>query len=283
MAEMVRIPSAPEANSDRGMISERAVAFLDILGFKKGIETTDLAQFAGRYTHALEQTEGLNGYPIDTAGLPVLFPQHPNGKPFCIRNIFSDSIILISENNSPESCLKLLIYTWRLIQTLISTDMPVRGAITYGDLHVDLGNRIILGLPLTKAYELEKQQDWIGAIIDKSLEDAVPELRDLMSHSSGIFNNLFLEYDVPFKDGTKSRFRTINWRFNMIVECGTRSLFSQSQDVEIRRKVENTPAYASTVVKSKKIYTPDASQVPIELRPFWVGSVEPPFIHGDDL
>jgi len=277
-----RITEIPDSQSTEE-VKKHTVAFLDILGFKDKIERLDLSTFVAQYRHVLDQTEAFNR-PLSTGDKsPRLFPSHPVGKPWCARHIFSDSIILISEDDSIESCLKLLVYAWRLIQVLLSFGLPVRGAITYGDLCVDLNRNLVMGLALTRAYDLERKQNWIGAVIDKTVFDAFPEFSIFPSDPNHVFDALFPEYDVPFKESPTSCMRTINWRFNMIVEKGTKSLFQMAGDEAVRQKVANTLEYAKAIVATKRIYCRDESTFPVELRVLWVGSNEPPFIHGDDL
>ncbi|MCG2722158.1 MAG: hypothetical protein L6290_09120, partial [Thermodesulfovibrionales bacterium] len=96
-------------------------------------------------------------------------------------------------------------------------------------------------------------------------------------------SNVFLRYKVPLKENKSQLLHTLNWRWNMIIEKGTRSLFSDSKDKSIQEKVANTLDYAKSVIDSKQVYVKDQEKLPIELRSFYVGSSEPPFRHGDDL
>ena len=75
----------------------------------------------------------------------------------------------------------------------------------------------------------------------------------------------------------------INWRFNLIVEDGTRSLMPYSLDIDVIKKIHNTLRYAEKVIQSGEVYISDQSAAPIEVRSFSCGSKFPPFPHGDDL
>jgi len=96
-------------------------------------------------------------------------------------------------------------------------------------------------------------------------------------------SDIFLQYEVPLKDGSKERYHTLNWRWNMIVKDGTRSLFSKSQESGISEKVNNALGYSKSIIDSERVYVQNQDQLPIELRSFWVGDQPPPFRHGDDL
>jgi hypothetical protein len=260
----------------------RTVAFLDILGFGEMVNETPINELSKKYEYLIDTLEHLIRPLFATNDHPTLFPDHPTHSPWCIKNIFSDSIILISLDESLMSCLKLLIYSWRLTQVCLSARMPVRGAITFGEIYINQNKNITLGKALTRAYKLEKKQQWIGVSLDENMENLLPELfhqiRDIP-----ILSDIFLRYEVPFKEDKRKLLHTLNWRWNMIVESGTRSLFSDSNDKNIKEKVSNTLDYAKTVVDSGQIHVKDEDNLPIELRSFWVGNSEPPFKHGDDL
>jgi len=266
--------------TDMAYVSKRTVALIDVLGFKKKVMQTPITELSKDYEYFIRVTEFLNK-PFGAS--PSLFPTHPNNAPWCTRYIFSDTIILISIGDDALNCLKLLVYTWRLSQFLLGRKMPFRGAIAHDEIYVNLDQNIVIGKALTKAYELEHIQQWIGIAIDKSVEDAYPELFLESKKPDILLNTLFLEYPVPFKDGSTKQMHTINWRFNLIVEKGTRSLFSDNLDVSITDKVCNTLAYAKAVIDTGKIYVHDQEHLPIELRSFYIGSSEPPYKHGDNL
>lgn len=197
----------------------------------------------------------------------------------CKQFFFSDSIILIANDDSYDSFLKLIIHSWRILQMFISFGMPLRGAISYGDIYINEKINLFLGESLTKAYDLELQQQWIGVIIDKS---AVEKYNDIFNDD--LLNEVCLEYDVPLKNGLKKRYKTLNWRFNMIVKDGTRSLFPINENTpdDVKEKINNTLDYAHAVILRKKTYL-YGDDVPIEFRSVFVGNTEPPFAHGDDL
>jgi hypothetical protein len=140
---------------------------------------------------------------------------------------------------------------------------------------------IILGPALTGAYELEKRQDWAGVALDPSVEQAYPLL--FSQPYDGLADSLFPRYAVPIKDSPPMTMRIINWRFNFVAERGTEVLFHASDKPDVQRKVRNTLEYARWVVEGGRVYPVDQSGYPVELRTFWAGETEPPFLHGDNL
>ncbi|MDH2916961.1 MAG: hypothetical protein PXX77_08815 [Gallionella sp.] len=265
------------------MTNQRTVAFLDILGFRQMVMNTPLSELVEKYERQIANAESMRHPLFEKSEVPMLFSEHPAHTPLCEQYIFSDSIILVSTDNQAISALKLLIHAWRLSQAFIAYKMPLRGGIAFGELYSNPLRHICVGKALTVAYELEKIQAWIGVSIDQSVEDAFPELFLADVTKAGLMDDLFLRYKVPMKDGTSKVHRTLNWRFNLIVEKGTRSLFVNSDATDVRQKVANTLDYAETVVRSGRVYVADQSKLPVELRSMWIGGKEPPFKHGDDL
>jgi len=265
------------------MNNQRTVAFLDILGFRQMIMDTPLSELVEKYERRIAEVESMRHPMFKKSEVPTLFSEHPKHSPLCEQHVFSDSIILVSTDNQAISALKLLIHAWRLSQAFIAFKMPLRGGIAFGELYSNPLRHICVGKALTAAYELEQMQAWIGVSIDRTVEDAFPELFSAEVASLGLLEDVFLRYNVPMKDGVFKELRTLNWRFNLIVEEGTRSLFVNSGPADVMQKVVNTLDYAKAVVRSGRVYVSDQSKLPVELRSMWIGNKEPPFKHGDDL
>jgi len=268
---------------DQIKIENRTVAFIDILGFRDRIESGSLQKLAQQYEYMVRATNAMNRPFQSSSATPTLFPDHHENEPWCQRYIFSDSIILISNSSNDVDCLKLLVYAWRLFQSLLAMKLPARGAIYFGELYENRQANVVLGRALTGAHALETKQQWIGIAIDKTVENAYPDLFLALKPGATILSNVFFSYPVPFKDGSKRTLHTLNWRFNLIVEKGTRSLFTQSDDPLIKEKIQNTLEYAKAVIDSGKIYVSDQENLVVELRSMYIGDREPTYPHGDDL
>ena len=242
-----------------------------------------LSELVKKYNYMLQVIDWMNRKQFDDSTVPTLFPNRTPDQPLCSRYIFSDSIILISHGEDYMSALKVLIYARQVLQTFLSFKWPIRGGISFGEIYEDVNNNLVIGEALTAAYELEKEQNWIGVAIDKSAELEFPELFSGKKYESGLLKDIFLKYPVPIKNAASRVMHTLNWRFNLIVENGTRSLFSNTNSEHIQTKVNNTLEYSRQIVESERIYVEDQSKLVVELRSFFVGSSEPPFAHGDDL
>ncbi|MEN6325735.1 MAG: hypothetical protein ABFD18_05970 [Syntrophomonas sp.] len=252
---------------------KRAVAFLDILGFKKMIDRIPLEKIVENYEKLINNSRGYSNWIGNNTESSIFTGADP--KDMCKQ---SDSIILFANDSSEVSFLRLIIYAWRLLQFSIVTGLPIRGAISYGDIYINEDLNVFLGKGLLKAYQIEGKQNWIGVILDEIVEE---QYSNIFGPKNTIFNNVMLKYNVPFKDGSYHNFRALNWRFNLIVKNGTRSLFkNEDNDQSVEAKILNTLEFARRIVSSGNIY---ATNIPIEFRSLWVGDSQPPFNHGDDL
>ena len=253
------------------------VALLDVMGFADKIESSQLIDIGKKYKKFVTDMKLLNQPLRPSPESKTLFPNHPKGKPWCWQTVISDSIILISEDDSLDSFMKLILYVWRFSQYCLCFDMPVRGAVTFGEMFVDRRENITIGKPLTKAHKLEKEQNWIGIVIDDTVVDSFP---DFFSNLNDLWSMLLYKYNVPFKKEKTKNMHTINWRFNFKSKKGTKLLFSTDGPKDVMEKIENTLKYAKEIVKTKKVYI--SGDVPNELVTFLCGP-QPSFEHGDDL
>lgn len=262
----------------------RTEAFLDILGFRARLLSTPLLELAHDYERRIVESHFLNRPHNLSEKTPTLFKDHHIDAPWCAQYVFSDSIILVSHEADIMSCMKLIVCAWRLSQHFMAVGTPLRGGIAYGELYQNPRLNVVVGKALAKAYELEECQNWIGAAIDVSVVERFPEVFAAFDRDEfPIIKDLLFEYAVPMKDGTTRWLKTINWRWNLVVEKGTRSLFSDSDDPKVIEKVRNTLKYVETFVQTGRIYVQDQSNLPVELRSYFIGGKEPPFDHGDDL
>lgn len=261
----------------------RTVALLDVLGFRSLIETEPLSSIASMYENAIARANNLNRphhkHPPEIA----LFPEFKANEPWCSIEVFSDSIILISLDESEASCLKLLLYARLLLITMLAAKLPVRGAVAAGELYYNQQHRVTLGKALTTAYELEQRQEWVGAAIHSSVWEAYPSLLAQLSDPGNGLHYYFREYAVPMKCGHREQLRILNWRFNTVADCGTRKLLENARVDRTPLKFNNTIQYAKDIKESGALYLVEGSVRPVELGTFWIGRNEPPFAHGDDL
>lgn len=259
------------------MSNKRALAIIDLLGISALTKKIALDELSKIYDDFISLADlyltPLQGHHSDET---ILFKNHPPNTPLCQRHILSDSIVLVANSDSLEDSLKVLISSWRLLQSCLAFKRPVRGAIVYDEVLSRPEQNYVIGKALVYANELEKKQNWMGIIIEdsfaKKLQDELPNL----------FGTLFFKHIVPCKKGEekfKEEFWVLNWRYNFVVKDGTKSLFEANQHLD---KVENTIAFAKAVVLNGAVCSNDQNKCSAELRYMYVGDTEPPFPHGDE-
>jgi hypothetical protein len=105
---------------------------------------------------------------------------------------FSDTTILWlpTERAKPEIALMSMIYACQIvIAEAMWMNVPLRGAIAYGECIVSSDPVYYLGPPILEAYALEQRQEWAGAVVCESA-------RRLVGEATG----RCVEWRVPVKD-----------------------------------------------------------------------------------
>lgn len=266
-----------ESKDENVIVGERTVAFIDILGFKSLIENNLLLDLAAAYEDVISQINKVNKNPDDPKR-ELLFPDHPRDLPFCKLYIFSDSLIIISNGPTQNDTHKTLIFAWRAFQQLLAHQLIPRGGVSHGEIYVNESRNIFLGKGLTTAYELEQNQEWVGAAISDQIWKSFPDLEKNISRIKGSFyDKLFMRYDVPLKNGKNIPLRTLNWRANLIIDKGAKSLFEMTGSETIDIKYKNALRYALV----SRVFS-DPESTPLELGYSWLGESPPPFKDGDE-
>ena len=144
------------------------------------IDTTSIDDLSKKFMNVIEVVLYHLNRPMRTTlqapNEPSLFPNSEDNQAWCWSFHFSDTIVLISHDDSETSCLKLLVYLRTVIQCLLAAKFPPRGAVSFGEMFVDINRHMFLGKALVDAYNLEKQQDWIGCALSNSIEAAFPKM-----------------------------------------------------------------------------------------------------------
>lgn len=162
--------------------------------------------------------------------------------------VISDSIIFIQDTLTQRGLLYILSYCRMLIGSCLADGIPIRGALSFGPVSVEnKRGTTVVGLGLTKAYNLEAKQQWAGGIVDKECFEIIPkENQDLVNH---LINNkknpIITKYNVPQKDGSIKEELAMDWTIYQLIKSpeDIRAAFSKhnkeiNDDVEV--KIKNT-------------------------------------------
>jgi len=203
------------------------IAFLDILGFKDLIENNqldDVIKLYDKFEPSLLYSMAFTNLEwrsknLKNSDLPGLDNMPLNSL------MISDSILIWTDSDSGKDFIQLLNTVKYHFQLALSYGVPLRGAITFGELAIKSGvheksNKMngfstILGKPLTKAYILENQAEWSGCIVD---QDCIDYYNDYVGDDELPADTEFLEqmtmlkrYKVPMKSGELKEYYTVNW------------------------------------------------------------------------
>ena len=118
---------------------------------------------------------------------------------------FSDSMVLFSKDNSPESLDIIASSAAYILHDALLKDIPMKGAIAYGKISVNKEKQIYFGQPLIDAYLLQDEVNYYGIVAHNSLDEYLAKLDPDMPAIK-----LFLETKTPMKSG-KITHKNIDW------------------------------------------------------------------------
>lgn len=169
---------------------ERFVAYLDIMGFKDFV-----------YTHSHSEVKDMLSR-LHSAIKPI--QRYANGqisgklssKKGQVRPVtFSDSIILISKDNSEESAEQIVKDVGYITMRAIILNRPISGAVAFGTQTSIFDDSLHFGRPLIEAYLLQKELKLLVTVLHHSAEKILAEYNIINRHE----NEYFFKYLVPFK------------------------------------------------------------------------------------
>ena len=185
---------------------ERFIAFFDVMGFKnyvfrnphervrtmmKGLDAA-ISQIRKREEALLTRTT-------------VPFPTSPAFDNAIVRPVlFSDSILLVSSDDSQGAANKMLLSTAFLLSQCMAERIPIKGAIAAGRHTSDFKHSMHFGRPLIDAYELQNELCIYGGVLHHSMERPIAKDAKYDQFAMTVM------YDVPFKTG-RVKHRIIDW------------------------------------------------------------------------
>ena len=198
-----------------------AVAFLDILGFseyfqpnREDCNTRDLADIRDEIVGTVIQSAAV-AYLIAKDDFNHL--DHHYGAQVASRPgilFFADSVVLylpMGEKaifSKPETIIESMIYMCSLlIADSLCQNIPLRGAISFGECIVSHDPVYILGKPFIEAHKLESKQMWAGAVLAESAK-AHYHRREID----------VVDYNVPCKSNgqlKRIRYTSVTWPRNV--------------------------------------------------------------------
>jgi len=175
---------------------ERFVAFIDILGFKNLVEN---------YSHEFVFNK-LNTIVNSIIELEKIFKD--KRKQWIKTWIFSDSIMLVSIDDSEYSADVMLLLSANVVAKALQQELLVKGAIAFGEFTADYKKSIFFGKPLIDAFQLEEEMKVSGIILHHSFERKLKEMK--YKDVNLLADGRSFDYLTPMKFGTVKHLH-LNW------------------------------------------------------------------------
>jgi hypothetical protein len=189
---------------------DRFVAFLDIMGFKNRLiregqervremlesllPTIENIKNSKRVLYAKQVKNSDINTTIDDFS-SLIYPV-----------TFSDSIILFSKDESDDSAIEIIVNAAFIMSEALKKEIPMKGAIAFGEMTVDKIHLLYFGTPLIDAYELHKELQIYGVVLHHTAQKHLSELTKAKT-LSGLFAG---NYSVPMKSGSIEH-NLVNW------------------------------------------------------------------------
>jgi hypothetical protein len=174
----------------------RFIAFLDIMGFKNLVNSST-------HEHVIMQMEKIS-----------IIAKKINSTEFRGTDsktaIFSDSILIISKNDTVESAIKLMLDTSYLVGKAFELGIPLKGSIAYGKFTADFDNSLFIGQPLIDAYILQEELYLYSVVFHNTFEAFLYNKE--YDGKKFYENKRWYKYLTPLKNGMTNHYH-LNWAF----------------------------------------------------------------------
>lgn len=168
------------------------LCIMDVLGFEYLFFKYGMTYIAEKYNEIIQsaQKEKITGLRFGSMNGETYFTYISD------FSYFSDTIVFWSDYNS-QNFVFLIRQLQEVLCRSIEIGIPLRGAISVGNLIIKKKSGIYLGQPIISAARAEKSQKWIGITFSKEFSQP-PFCNDL------IFENV-LQYEKQIKDKCKDK------------------------------------------------------------------------------
>jgi len=180
----------------------RYIAFLDIMGFSNYV-------LRNKHTFVKKRMLWLKNA-IKAAEAEMNGISASYGEDGWIRTvIFSDSILIISKDDSPQNLWYLVSTCQLILSKCFINHVPIKGAISQGMVTANFEESLFFGKALIDAYRLEEELYMYGIILDHKVEKKMQEVE-------GVLSNKVHQHLVPLKKGRATHY-IVNWMERMYV------------------------------------------------------------------
>jgi len=183
------------ATSKKWMLkNNRFVCYLDIMGFKDMVMRKSHDEI-----YELLSDLSKNRQSLET---PILDTDYSDA----IKTVsFSDSIVIFTKDSSPYSFTLLTLSVSWLFAKAIESGVPLKGALSFGQMSFNASRQIFFGQPLIDAYLLEEDVQFYGIVVHNTVEKFIVD-----NSTSSNVSKRYVDCPVPFKFG-KVNHLVLDW------------------------------------------------------------------------
>jgi hypothetical protein len=217
----------------------RFVAFLDIMGFKDLVakkEHMEVLQIMTEFLPTIELIQEEYSTKRQESAVKVV--------------TFSDSIILVSDDNSYDAATLILFWIKWVMWGAINKGLPIKGAIAWGIQTDDFGKALHFGKPLIDAQQLQNELFLYGVVLHHTMEKYLIDT-NMMDELTGKF---IIKCLTPMKTGKITHY-LVDWPgFNKDKDRAPVAVSKLYGTVSgsVRQYVDNTSEFVNMINKKDK-------------------------------
>lgn len=215
---------------------KRFVCFLDIMGFKDMVMRNSHETIYEQLSELSKLRDSLDNYKSGT-----------------LKTVsFSDSIVIFTKDDSSECFANLTLAMKFLFSRAMRAGLPIKGAVSHGEMSVNSSRQIFFGQPLIDAYLLEEDIFYYGVVLHHTAEKLMTKIADDNETSESYF-----DCSTPLKSGMIKHFN-LDWMSGLSLE---KNEIKSSAISLMDRQRENTSGrprkYIDNTIEiiNKKYYT----------------------------
>lgn len=233
---------------------KRFVAFLDIMGFRDRVyreSHEDIKKMFKTFYPTITSIKKETQMRLDDK-YKIQEVYNVFGKAIVKPVIFSDSIILISSDDSPESVHNILFFVGWVFKDALIAGIPLKGAIAHGEQTSVFRKSLHFGQPLIDSFDLQSELQLYGIILHHTMEKHLEKIKILKKFE--LFGVL-KRYPVPTKSGEIYHY-IIDWTSHQPVSKGDAFKLVNASYHNVsgppRKYVDNTIEFLNWINKEKE-------------------------------
>jgi hypothetical protein len=231
----------------------RFVAFMDIMGFKDRLyrnKHQSVLETMASFHKIIEVIELIAKHNFTGEQAPP-DDLRPLLEKSAVRPVvFSDSLLLVSSDDSDLSAAQLLTFAEIVMAKAALKSIPMKGAVAYGEETADFERSLHFGRPLVDAYELQNELMMYSVIIHHSMERHLAD-KKLLSQ----FEDIHLHrYATPLRAGPTLHY-VVSWDAALLADDKLEEVLSGFYGTVSgtpRRYVDNTADFLRWLAKRNK-------------------------------